>query len=52
MSDIIIHKAVSFTEILCGCPTTKTNTGWTNINPNVTCEDCITIMEIQAKNKE
>lgn len=52
MSDIIMHKAVSFTETLCGTPINVTNVGWTNIPKHVTCIDCQTIMEIQARNKK
>ena len=52
MSEIIMHKAVSFTETLCGTPTNVTNVGWTNNPEHVTCIDCQTIMEIQAKNKK
>lgn len=47
-----MHKAVSFTETLCGTPTNMANIGWTNDSSCVTCIDCQTIMKIQARNKK
>ena len=44
MTEIVMHKAISFTETLCGVPTNTTNIGWTNINSKVDCPDCLKII--------
>jgi len=49
--ETIMHKATSMTTTLCGTPTNIAGHGWTNDIRRITCEDCLTIIEIQTRNK-
>ena len=51
MIKIIMHKVISFTESLCGTPCNLVNHGGSTRIENVNCIDCLTIIEIQTRNK-
>ena len=48
--EIIMHKATSMSSTLCNTPTNIAGHGWTNDLKRITCEDCLTIIEIQTRN--